>query len=91
MNFKKLLVSATGIMVLAVAGCDRGPGEYHAPSEQSYPLPKEMEHCRVYTIDDGYRGFNVVYCPKVPTVTSYTESCGKSCVRTVTTSVVHEE
>lgn len=86
MNYRKIAVSAVVIMALCLAACNPAP-----PVEKPYPLPDAMKHCKVYKLYDGEKEIRVVYCPKVPTITSYTESCGKNCVRTVTTSVVHEE
>lgn len=54
-----------------------------------YVLPAGLADCRIYKMSDDYgNSMKVVRCPKSDTTTSYSETCGKNCNKTVSNSVV---
>lgn len=64
------------LLFLAIA-CSKG----YKP-QPDYPMPPEMNGCKVYTITDGSKELYVVHCPNAMTTTSWTRSCGKNCTTT---------
>lgn len=57
-----------------------------------YVLPDDLKDCKISTIKSKFENdLTITRCPLSATTTTYDESCGKNCTRTVNNAVVDEK
>lgn len=85
---KILLIFMALACIALLSGCEAG----YSDTSGKYKLPPELADCKIYALRaDGLgRNMAVIRCPKSSTTTNYSESCGKGCVKRITTTVVQE-
>lgn len=71
-------------MALLLAGCSPG---YEESKGHELALPPELSDCKIYKVSDGLRTLYITRCSR-GTTTSWTEACGKGCVRYEDSSLV---
>jgi len=87
---KKILLLS--VVVIALCGCERPPQERLSSSNPEIPVELLFVHdgCKVYRFNDSDRNVYYTNC-RGSTMSSYTQFCGKGCVRTVDVSANTEE
>jgi hypothetical protein len=75
------------LLLVVCLGCESDPS---LREKKGYPLPEELEGCKVYNTYDGNRELFIIHCPHADTTTSRTYSCGKHCTRTDNVSLIQE-
>lgn len=74
------------IVILLAAGLLVGCSAETRTVTDSFILPSELSHCKVFNLNDGMSNMKVVYCPEAVTTTTHT--VGKT---TVSNTVIAED
>jgi len=77
---------ALALAALALAGCERTPAEATAPAGVGFQVDRLFTHdgCTVYRfVDAGYSRYFARCAGAASSETTWRESCGKNCTRSV--------
>lgn len=72
------------LLLIFLAACSP-----HHSERDKYSLPPELQNCKVFLISDGAKDLYVMKCPNEQTTTAWTVRCGKNCLKTEHTILVH--
>lgn len=74
---KALILAA----LLALAGCNEAMDVQVSKNGAKAEMIAEVDGCRLWRVDDGYRDVYMARCPEGAASTQHSISCGKNCRR----------